>query len=132
MKGGKKMPQRDKALLYTPLLGQVAPLPQHEKTDGSMALTGEQNPLPVQMIGGSTVQEQLTQDDATDGTLTFSETLNSIGIFNVDSTNTGVFNVNGINLTIPPNTPFEANIGGTPRKTVTVTGSTSYIVTRYG
>lgn len=43
------MPQVDKALNYTSLFGQDVPVPQHEKADGTMALTGEQNPLPVQM-----------------------------------------------------------------------------------
>jgi hypothetical protein len=51
-RGGKPMPQVDKALNYTSLFGQDVPVPQHEKSDGTMALTGEKNPLPVQVIGG--------------------------------------------------------------------------------
>jgi hypothetical protein len=125
------MPQEEKSLIWTSFLGQDVPIPQHEKNDGTMALTGEKNPLPVQTIGNS-VQQQLTQTDASSGTLTFSAPLKSIGIYNTDTTNKGVFNVNGININVPAGEVFEANVGGTPRATVTVTGSTSYIVTRYG
>jgi hypothetical protein len=39
--------------------------------------------------------------------------------------------VNGINITVPAGEVFKASYGGTPRATVTVTGSTSYILTRY-
>lgn len=128
------MPYEDKQLIWTSHIGQDVPIPQHEKADGSMALTGERNPLPVQIAGnegGNKVEEQLTQANASSGTLTFADVLKTVSIFNTDTANAGVFNVNGIAITVPPNTPFEANIGGTPRKTVTVTGSTSYIVTRY-
>ena len=77
------------------------------------------------------LQEQLTNTNAVTGTLTFAENINLIEIFNTDTVNDGVFNVNGINITVPKNTPFQASVGGTPRKTVTVTGATTYIVSRY-
>lgn len=43
---------------------------------------------------------------------------------------TEYLSVNGINITIPASTPFEANIGGTPGNTVTVTGATSIYIVR--
>lgn len=124
------MAEIDKEVIWTSLFGQAVPVPQHEGKDGSPMITGENNPLPMKILGGN-VEEQLTQADAVGGTLTFDANIKSIGIFNRDTVNDGIFNVNGIDITVPPETPFEANIGGTPRATVTVTGSTSYIVTRY-
>lgn len=88
------------------------------------------NPGIVQMME-VVVQEQKTEADAVDGVVTFSAGLTRVGIFNADQTNTGIFNVNGINITVPPNTAFEAVIGGVPSPTVTVTGATSFIITRY-
>lgn len=80
---------------------------------------------------GSNVEEQLTETDVVTGTLTFAANIKTIEIYNTDTVNNGVFNVNGIDIAVPKNDSFQANIGGTPRATVTVTGSTSYIVTRY-
>ena len=82
-------------------------------------------------LSGSKVVEQKTQTDAVTGTVTFSDVVSTIEIYNTDTTNQGVFNINGINITVPADKTFKASIGGTPRNTVTVTGSTSYIITRY-
>lgn len=86
-------------------------------------------------IKGTTVVEQKTQADAVAGVVTFAANVETLEIYNVDGTNTGVFTVNGINITVPssavhPQT-FKATFGGTASPTVTVTGSTSYILTRY-
>lgn len=78
------------------------------------------------------VQEQKTQADAVDGVVTFAEGLTRVGIFNTDPVNEGVFTVNGITITVPPDTAFEATIGGVPNPAVAVSGATSYIITRYG
>jgi hypothetical protein len=82
-------------------------------------------------ISGSIVAEQKTQANAVTGTVTFSKGIDTLEIYNVDATNQGVFNINGINITVPAGKSFKASFGGTPRTTVTVTGSTSYILTRY-
>jgi len=74
--------------------------------------------------------EQKTQADSVSGTLTFTEDIMSIEIYNRDTTNDGVFNVNGINITVPKGDIVEYEVAGTPSKTVTVTGSTLYIVSR--
>lgn len=74
--------------------------------------------------------EQKTQVDAVDGTLTFSEGISFIRIYNRDTTNDGVFNVNGINITVPKGEAVEFRVKDPARKTVTVTGSTQYIVSR--
>jgi len=87
-------------------------------------------PANTQLVGGK-VEEQLTEADSVTGTLTFSNNIQYIGIYNTDSTNTGIFNVNGFDIHVPASESFEANIGGTPSTAVTVSGSTSYIVTRY-
>jgi hypothetical protein len=81
-------------------------------------------------LAGSNLAEQKTQADAVGGTLTFAEGIKAIEIYNRDTVNDGVFNVNGINITVPKGEPVEFQVAGTPRATVTVTGSTSYIVSR--
>jgi len=88
------------------------------------------NPAMVQ-VAEMAIQEQKTQDDAVGGVVTFAEPVTRVGIFNTDASNTGVFNVNGINISVPPETAFEAVVGGVPSASVTVSGSTSYIITRY-
>jgi hypothetical protein len=79
---------------------------------------------------GSKVEEQLTETNAVTGNLTFAEPIQFIGIYNRDTVD-GVFNVNGINLTIPAGESADFHVGGTASNQVSVTGSTSYIVTRY-
>ncbi|MDT0160272.1 hypothetical protein [Bacillus sp. AG4(2022)] len=113
-------------------LGKEAPF--YQLLDEAGNLVGKVNPLSVQgnvQIIGTKVEEQKTHTDAVSGTLTFSQPIQSIGIYNRDAANDGVFNVNGINLTIPKGESAEFNVGGTPSKTVGVTGSAAYIVTRY-
>jgi hypothetical protein len=85
----------------------------------------------VDPLQGQNVVEQKTQADAVTGTVTFSKNIQFLEIYNVDATNQGVFNVNGINITVPAGKSFKSSFQGTPRATVTVTGSTSYILTRY-
>jgi hypothetical protein len=77
------------------------------------------------------LQEQKTEAAAAAGTLTFSEDISIIEIYNTHATNTGVFTVNGIAISVPAKASFQAAIGGTPGKTVAVTGTTTYIVGRY-
>lgn len=79
---------------------------------------------------GDKLVEQLTESNTTTGTLTFSDNIQYLEIYNTD-TNDGVFAVNGFNLHVPAGKSFKAEIGGSPAKTVTVTGATKYIVTRY-
>ena len=78
-----------------------------------------------------TLVEQKTQADAAVGVLTFSANIGAIGIYNTDATNAGVFVVNGITVNVPATKEFKAAIGGTPGAIVTVTGATTYIVSRY-
>jgi hypothetical protein len=86
--------------------------------------------LSVQVVG-SKVVEQKTEADAVTGTLTFAQNLEYVGIYNRDTLNDGIFNVNGINITVPKSESVDFQVGGTPSPTITVTGSVSYIVTRY-
>jgi hypothetical protein len=88
--------------------------------------------LKVEVSGSSLKESSKTQADAVAGTLTFGAVINQVEIFNADPTNIGTFNVNGFNIKVPPATPWEGKVEGTPRNTVTVTGSTSYIVNRVG
>ena len=78
-----------------------------------------------------TLQEQLTEADAVSNVLTFSEDLSFVEIYNTDTTNIGTFTINGISVKVPPEQTFDSKFGGTPGNTVTITGSTSYIVSRY-
>ena len=79
-------------------------------------------------LSGSKIIEQLTQTDAVAGVLTFTDDINAIEIYNTDATNNGVFEVNGINLNVPKGILYRSNVGGTVAKTVTVSGSTTYII----
>lgn len=97
----------------------------------NVQLTGSNATLDVNVINNWKLQEQLTQADAVNGTLTFSDVVKAVDIFNQDATNSGVFTINGLSITVPANTFFSAEIGGTPSNTVTVSGSTSYIIGRY-
>jgi len=87
-------------------------------------------PMPKTALTGNKVAEQKTEVDAVGGALTFADDIDTIGIFNTDTTNKGIFNVNGIDIHVPPSTPVEYGIAGTPSNIVTVTGATTYIVTR--
>jgi hypothetical protein len=88
-------------------------------------------------MGARVLSEQKTQADAVSGVVTFSKPVSLIEILNLDETNVGVFNVNGFDCHVPKGpstgqgTLFAAKIGGTPRTTVQVSGSTSYILTTY-
>ncbi|MCA1800711.1 MAG: hypothetical protein LC687_02650 [Actinobacteria bacterium] len=91
---------------------------------------------------GSTLVEQLNEGDLATGDLTFSAAINYIEIVNLDSTNTGTFTVNGIAIEVPaanvdkddgivPSVFGPIGVGGTASATVTVAGSTDFIVNRY-
>jgi hypothetical protein len=88
------------------------------------------NAVPTAVSEGTLV-EQKTQNDAVGGTITFSKPISIFEIYNTDATNQGVFAVNGINITVPAGKNFKASIGGIASPSVSVTGSTSYILTRY-
>jgi hypothetical protein len=92
---------------------------------------GTGKPVTDVIVKGSRLEEQKTQANAVNGTITFTKNVQFIGIYNRDTINDGVFNVNGINITVPKGESVEFQVGGTLRATVTVTGSTSYIVSRY-
>lgn len=84
-----------------------------------------------QLQAGTFLQQQLTEANASGGTLTFAATVVYVEIVNTDATNAGLFNVNNIVIKVPPKGTYRNPVGGTPRATVTVTGATSYIVSRY-
>jgi hypothetical protein len=88
------------------------------------------NAVPTAVSEGTLV-EQKTQADATTGTVTFSKPISIFEIYNTDGTNQGVFTVNGINITVPAGKNFKATIGGTQSNSVSITGATSYILSRY-
>lgn len=107
------------------------PMPQYlDVTDTTGSPQGTFKPVTnVQLTGGKAV-EQLTEADAVTGTLTFAENIVVIEIYNTDTV-TGVFTVNGFDIHVPADKAFKAQIGGTPSPEVTITGATTYIVTRY-
>lgn len=91
----------------------------------------EGKPVTDVQLTGSTLQEQLTENDAVSGVLTFVKNVSKVEIYNGDEANSGVFTVNGMDITVPPTRLFHAEIGGTPSNEVAVSGTTSYIVGRY-
>lgn len=88
------------------------------------------NPGSMQLMR-NILEEQLTESDAVNNVLTFSENISAIEIYNSDEFNDGVFTVNGIEIIVPAGLTFKSPIGGTPGTTVSVTGATTYIVSRY-
>lgn len=83
-------------------------------------------------LSGSTLVEQLTEADAAAGVLTFAADFGYVSIYNTDATNDGVFTVNGIDITVPKGEPTGVfKVGGAIGATVTVTGATTYIVSRW-
>jgi len=84
----------------------------------------------VQLVGTVLLEQQDDGDDVA-GTLTFTENISTIEIFNTDAVNPGVFTANGIALTVPASGYLKATIGGTPGKTVVITGATTYLVKSY-
>jgi hypothetical protein len=91
---------------------------------------GSDNPLAV-ITTGDSVAEQKTQTQAVAGVVTFLKVIQQLEIYNTDAVNDGVFIVNGIDITVPKGEVFKAKFGGTPSVDVTISGSTSYILTRY-
>ena len=79
-------------------------------------------------LTGSTLAEQLTNADAIENILTFSENITNIEIYHTEAT-WQEFEVNGITLTIPPGV-YRTPVGGIPGVTVTIPASVSCIVSR--
>ena len=103
-------------------------------TNGNRLVINADGTVSTKLVGSlpnQTLVEQLIETDAVTGTLTFADVVSSIEIYNTDATNAGTFNVNGIDLVVPATKSFMAVIGGVASAVVTVTGATTYIVSRY-
>ena len=85
----------------------------------------------VTTLVGSVLEEQKTELDAINGILTFSESITAIEIYNTDTFNDGLFVVNGIGINVPKGKIYKSCIGGVLDITVTITGASTYIVSRY-
>jgi hypothetical protein len=82
-------------------------------------------------LTGDRVVEQKNETHAVNGVVTFSEEIDFLEIYNTDAENKGTFVVNGLDILVPAGGIFKASYGGIPSVNVSVTGSTSYILTRY-
>lgn len=98
---------------------------------GRSSLKKNVNASIVGSLPKDTLQEQLTETDAVAGVLTFTEAIKIVEIYNTDAVNSGTFTVNGLDVVVPATKSYMSAIGGTPSSEVTVTGSTTYIVSRY-
>ena len=103
-------------------MGSIIYTASREDTDGK--------PITDVHIKGTLLEEQKVEADAVSGVVTFSQNVKFIGIYNRDSAD-GVFNVNGIDITMPGGESEVFQVSGTPSKEVTITGATSYILSRY-
>jgi len=101
---------------------------------GLVSLSGsnipDDEPVPVKEIGNKLTEQQTEADDVA-GVLTFTANIAYIEIYNTDATNAGIFTINGIDINVPAGKVFKSAIGGTPSANVTITGATTYIVSRY-
>lgn len=120
----------DKGNLKVTLSGSLPAFAQTPDVQITGNLPGFAEP-PAVLLAGETLEELLTQDDADNGTLTFSEPIEWVEIYNTDQTNDGTFNVNGIDILVPKGEVFKSRVAGTPSNIVTVSGATTYIVGRY-
>ncbi|MFC0188497.1 hypothetical protein ACFFJY_09380 [Fictibacillus aquaticus] len=104
-----------------------------KKADGSFApINIGTNGEMLTSVTGSMLAQTKTNADAVGGVLTFSQNINYIEILNRDTVNDGIFTVNGLAIHVPKGQPFtKTGVQGTIGKTVTVTGSTSYVVNQY-
>lgn len=83
-------------------------------------------------IPGDTLEEQLTEADLVGGDLTFSAVITYVEIVNRDTGNVGTFTVNGVVITVDPQVAYgPVKVAGTESATVAVSGSTTFIVSRY-
>lgn len=114
------MPYEDKPLVWTTHLGQDVPIPQHEKADGTMALTGEKNPLPIQQVesfvkdtftGEHTVQRKYAQD------MEYLEIQNT-------GTDPLTITVNGLAIPLDSGEGFAEKFA--PFNTISITGNSRY------
>lgn len=97
--------------------------------EGNRAAINADGTFPMRLVG-SALAEQQTEADATDGVLTFTDNISCIEIFNTSAVD-GTFTVNGIAIIVPTNGSLKTLVGGTPGKTVTVAGATTYVVGSY-
>jgi len=77
----------------------------------------DDNPFPVKLIG-SDIVEQLTEADAVDNVLTFSDVIHAVEIVHEEET-WQTFVVNGISLKLPQGV-YRTGVGGTPSVSVTI------------
>ena len=90
------------------------------------------NPFPTQLSGSTLAEDTQDQDDAVSNDHTFSEEVEYIEIANRDTSNDLVATVNGRTIIVPPEVVYgPVKVSGTASATVTVTGSTSYLLNRY-
>jgi len=84
------------------------------------------------MVGsqGSKVAEILDETDLAGSDVVFSEPVNFIRIFNFDTDNFGLFTINGLVFKVAPGFGLETGVGGTPSATVSVSGSTEFVLHR--
>jgi len=114
----------------TAIIGKVG----IDQTAGQNVVSFGATAQPVTINGSlpnQTLVEQKTQANSIGGVLTFSANIGAIEIYNTDTVNAGVFTVNGLAINVPATKVFNSAIGGTPGATVTITGATTYIVSRY-
>lgn len=82
-------------------------------------------------LSGATLQEQKNESDASGGSVSFSNNISAIEIYNT-SVSDGTFTVNGIAIKVPKGEVFgPVMVGGTPGLSVSVSGAATYVISRY-
>lgn len=111
-------------------------MPFEEQADGSLApvhyARGPEGGAILARLSGRTFEEERTESDLSGSDLTFTANVAAVLIANTDPDNDGVFTVNGEAITVPAGVawgPYQAS--GTASATVSVSGSTQFIVQRF-
>lgn len=93
--------------------------------------TLEYQAKPVVVFGSVVAEDSKTEDDATEGVLTFAAPIRAVEIFHSEETAQD-FVVNGLTVTVAAG-GWRSPIGGTPSASVTLpNGVTGVVVTRLG
>jgi hypothetical protein len=96
------------------------------------AMEAAGTPIPTQLSGSTLAENTKTQADLSGGAVAFSDDVAVLEIANLDASNTGTFVVNGVTVILPPGWSLEpTRFEGTPSSSVTVSGSTEFLMNRY-
>jgi hypothetical protein len=98
--------------------------------DGALWNLKQSGILAIVSLANQTLTEQKTQAHAVGGVVTFGANIVAIEIYNTSAVS-GTFLVNGLSIVVPAGQSFMSVVGGVASPDVTISGATTYIISRY-